>query len=408
MSEDRGSDIDLSAVLARARQVSISISALADQSLSLLNEHVTPAIPEEDSTAPVASGLVDYSEISFEDVLSRFKAMQSTLASIQDSHVPRAAKHTDASLASIEESDSSQRSEFRPAEKGLQAVADLQELCSNSMQLFVSAAAKVSMDLIPQAGCIREAVQQQLALFDLLYTQGASLSDERVLSALEKMSSAIQAASVDPLSVAPSLAPHVSMLSGAASGINWIASSGTPKEQITDTLNAVPVFGKRIMERGVNDAELVKALQVVLRRMLQHVSQFHPNHVVWDFSSKAMDQAEELCATRKADDALRHDANKIFQSNLNFAELYETFYQENVDPWLATSALMDEMVQRQMKLCELAFQEQKKLLGSAMMHRQPKNDEEWGQALGHLNMLLNAIEEMGNQRGEACTDKLRM
>jgi hypothetical protein len=69
---------------------------------------------------------------------------------------------------------------------------------------------------------------------------------------------------------------------------------------------------------------------------------------------------------------------------------------------------MDEMVQRQMQLCELAFKEQQKLLGSAMLHRQPKNDEEWGRALGHQNMLLAAIEEMGNQRSEACIDKMRM
>jgi hypothetical protein len=93
---------------------------------------------------------------------------------------------------------------------------------------------------------------------------------------------------------------------------------------------------------------------------------------------------------------------------LDFAELFETFILDNVEPWLATGTHMDEMVQRQMKLCELAFKEQQKLLRSAMMHKQPRNDEEWGQALGPLNMLLNAIEEMGNLRNEACIDKMRM
>jgi hypothetical protein len=394
MSAAGGSNVDLSAVLARARRVSVDLSALADHSMSLLNGPDTATTAtKDDSSAPVASGSAD-SEVSIEDVLSRFKAVQLALHSIQEA---------DELHASVDLNGT-----FVPTEMGLQAVADLQEICSDSLPSFVSAAAKVSMDLIPQASCIQEAVQQQLALFGALYKEGADLSDERVLAALEKMNAAIHASSADPLSVAPSLAPHVSMLSGAASGMNWIASSSTPREQITDTLNAVPVFGKRIMERGATDVELVKALQVVLRRLLQHVSRFHPNHVVWDFSSQAMDQAKELSAVKNADDALRHDANKIFQSNLNFAELYATFYEESVEPWLATGVHMEEMVQRQMKLCEMAFKEQQKLLGCAMVHRQPKNDEEWGQALGHLNMLLNAIEEMGNQRGEACVDKMRM
>ena len=406
MSAAGGSNVDLSAVLARARRVSVDLSALADHSMSLLNGPDTATTAtKDDSSAPVASSLAD-SEVSIEDVLSRFKAVQLALHSIQEADELHA-------LHSIQEADELHASvdlngAFVPTEMDLQAVADLQEICSDSLQSFVSAAAKVSMDLIPQASCIQEAVQQQLALFGALFKEGADLSDERVLAALEKMNAAIHASSADPLSVAPSLAPHVSMLSGAASGMNWIASSSTPREQITDTLNAVPVFGKRIMERGAADVELVKALQLVLRRLLQHVTRFHPNHVVWDFSSRAMDQAQELSAVKNADDALRHDANKIFQSNLNFAELYAAFYEESVEPWLATGVHMEEMVQRQMKLCEMAFKEQQKLLACAMVHRQPKNDEEWGQALGHLNMLLNAIEEMGNQRGEACVDKMRM
>lgn len=393
MSEGRGAVVDLSAVLARARRVSVDLSALAEQGLSLVAEPATVAVPEHDDIAPNATDSED-SEVSLESVLARFKAVQATLASIQE---------TDASgdSAGLDEC-------FIPTEMGLKAVGDLREICSNSLQSFVGAAAKVSLDLIPQASFIQEAVQQQLALFDLLYIQGAKLSDEMVLDALEKISAAVQSSSVDPLSVSPSLAPHVSMLSGAASGINWIASSSTPKEQITDTLNAVPVFGKRVMDRGANDVELVKALQVVLRRLLQHVSQFHPNHVVWDCSSAALDQANEASAIKKVDDALRHDANKIFQSNLNFAELYEAFHRENVEPWLATGVHMEELVQRQMTLCEMAFKEQQKLLASAMIHRQPKSDEEWAQALGHLNMLLNAIEEMGTQRDETCIDKMRM
>lgn len=388
------STVDVKAALARARRVSVDLTALADHSLSLLNQQAIPAIPEEDVAAPADSSSADPG-VSLEDVISRFKAVQSTLTSIQES-------------AAIRESAFPNDAPIAPTAMGMQAIDDLQDICSNSMQTFMAATAKVSMDLIPQASCIQQAVQQQLALFDLLYVQGASLSDARVLDTLEKISSVVQASSVDPLSVAPSLAPHVSMLSGAASGINWIVSSSTPKEQITDTLNAVPVFGKRIMERGTNDAELVHALQMVLRRMLQHVCRFHPNHVVWDCSSAALDQASEDSLARKADDALRHDANKIFQSDLNFAELYETFFRENVEPWLAVGVHMDEMVQRQMQLCELAFKEQQKLLGSAMLHRQPKNDEEWGRALGHQNMLLAAIEEMGNQRSEACVDKMRM
>jgi hypothetical protein len=388
------STVNVRAALARAKRVSVDLTALADHSSSLLNQLATPAIPIEVVAAPAESGSAD-SEVSLEDVMSRFKAVQSSLISIQES-------------AALAESAFRNDTPIAPTAMGMEAVNDLQDICSNSMQAFMAATANVSMDLIPQASCIQQAVQQQLALFDLLYIQGATLSDARVLDTLEKLSSIIQESSVDPLSVPPSLAPHVSMLSGAASGINWIVSSSTPKEQITDTLNAVPVFGKRVIERGANDSELVHALQLVLRRMLQHVSRFHPNHVVWDCSSAALDKASEVSLARKADDALRHDTNKIFQSDLNFAELYETFYRENVEPWLAVGIHMDEMVQRQMQLCELAFKEQQKLLGSAMLHRQPKNDEEWGRALGHLNMLLDAIEEMGNQRSEACIDKMRM
>ena len=391
--------VDVGAILARARRVSVDIAALTDQSLTLLSEQKTAVIPED---APVDDAAIassdgehagDY-EVSLEDVLTRFKAVQSTLSSIQEdqsSPEPAALKRP-----------------FAPTARGLQAVGDLREICANSMQAFVSAAAIVSMDLISQAGHIQEAVQQQLALFELLYVQGATLSDEQVIDTLEKLSAAIAASSVDPLSVAPSLAPHVSMLSGAASGIDWIASSSTPKEQITDTLNAVPVFGKRIMERGANDAELVKALQCVLRRLLQHVSQFHPNHVNWDCSQAALGQASDMSIIKRADNALHTDANKIFQSDMNFAELFETFYRESVEPWLSTGSRMEEMVQRQMKLCQMAFKEQQKILGLAMVHRQPQSDEEWSKALGHLNMLLDAIEEMGNQRGEACIDKMRM
>lgn len=385
----------MSAILARARRVSVDLDALAKHSLSLLSENVVASIPEEE-VAPVVSCAADAEErmFNFEEVLSRFKAVQSALISIQGS---------DAFQVSAGMNEPCSASAM-----GMQAVSDLREICFDPLQAFVSAAAQVSVDLIPQASCIQEAVQQQALLFDLLYLQGAALSDARVLEALEKISAAIQASSVDPLSVAPSLASHVSMLAGAASGINWIASAGTPKEQITDTLNAVPVFGKRIMERGANHAALVNSLQRLLRRILQHVIQFHPSHVVWDCSSAALDQSEELSHMQKADSALRHDANKIFQSDLDFAKLYETYIRESVEPWLATGIHMDEMVQRQMKLCEMAFKEQQKILFSAMKHKQPKNDEEWGQVLSHLNMLLDAIEEMGNQRGEACIDKMRM
>jgi hypothetical protein len=394
MSEIEESELsaDVKAILARARRVSVDLDALAKHSLSLLSEHVSATIPE-DEIEPVPHSSVD-SEVCLEDVLSRFKAVQSALTSIQESDAFRVS----ADLNEV----------FSPTAMGMEAVSDLRDICSDSLQAFVSAAAQVSMDLIPQASCIQEAVQQQAALFDLLYVEGVSLSDGRVIEALEKISSAIQASSVDPLSVAPSLASHVNMLSGAASGINWIASASSPKEQITDTLNAVPVFGKRIMERGANHAALVESLQLLLRRMLQHVIQFHPDHVVWNCSAVALDRSKERLLAQKAGNALRHDANKIFQSDLDFAELFETFILDNVEPWLATGTHMDEMVQRQMKLCELAFKEQQKLLRSAMMHKQPRNDEEWGQALGPLNMLLNAIEEMGNLRNEACIDKMRM
>jgi hypothetical protein len=391
--------VDVGAILARARRVSIDIAALTDQSLTLLSELNVAPIPEvgivDDAATASSDGDHDGDlEVSLDDVLARFKAVQSSLSSIQGDD----SSHESAAL----------NQPFAPTARGLQAVGDLREICANSIPALVSAAAKVSMDLISQASCIQEAAQQQLDLFELLYVQGATLSDERAIFALEKISAAIEASSVDPLSVAPSLAPHVSMLSGAASGINWIASSSTPKEQITDTLNAIPVFGKRIMERGASDAELVRALQSVLRRFLQHVSQFHPNHVVWDCSLAALDQASDLSIIKRADDALHTDANKIFQSDMNFSELYEIFYGQSVEPWLATGDRMEEMVQRQMQLCQMAFKEQQKLLGLAMIHRQPLSDEEWGRALGHLNMLLDAIEEMGNQRDEVCIDKLRM
>jgi hypothetical protein len=394
-TEELITSVDVSAILARARRVSVNLDALAKQSLSLLSESVVASIPEE-QVLPVSPVAADAEErmFNFEEVLSRFKAVQSALVSIQDS---------DAFRASIGINEASCSSPM-----GIKAVNDLREICADPLQAFVGAAAQVSIDLVPQASCIQEAVQQQATLFDLLYLQRAALSDARVLEALEKMSSSVQMSLVDPMSVAPSLASHVSMLAGAASGINWIVSAGTPKEQIADTLNAVPVFGKRVMERGGNHAELVDSLQRLLRRILQHVSEFHPNHVVWDCSFAAFDRSEELSLLQKADCALHHDANKIFQSDLNFAQLYEEYIQESVEPWLSTGIHMDEMVQRQMKLCEMAFKEQQKILLSAMIHKQPRNDEEWGQALGHLNMLLDAIEEMSNQRSEACVYKMRM
>jgi hypothetical protein len=356
------------------------------------------SIREEDSVAdlvPSHCGELGCSvEVELADVLSRFKTVQSVLSSIQESDTT----HEHGNLPGV----------FVPTAIGLQAVFDLRDTCSGALLSFVHAAAKVSIDLVPQASCIQEAMLQQLSLFELLYAQGVALSDERVIDTLGKISAAIQASSVDPLAVAPSIAPHVSMLSGVASGLNWLASFSTPKELITDTLNAIPVYGKRVMERGVNDAELVNALQGLLRRLLQHVSKFHPNCVVWDCSVEAVNQANGLAAMKQADAGFRHDDNKIFQSDLNFAELFGSFYSENVEPWLAIGVNMEEMVQRQMKLCELAFKEQQKLLGSAMVHRQPKTDEEWAQALGHLNMLLVAIEDMGNQKGVTCIDKMRM
>ncbi len=419
MSDTEGAltSVDVSAILARAQKVSIDLDALAKHSFSLLSETSAASLSEAEFT-PVAPGAADAEDrmFNFEEILYRFKAVQSALNSIQESDAFHASAGTiESNIPSVMGMQAANdvlatcSSEPKsPSVMGMKAVSDLRDICSNPLQAFVSAAAQVSLDLIPQASCIQQAVEQQAALFDLLYLQGAALSDARVVEALENISCAIRACSVDPLSVSPSLSPHVSMLSGAASGINWIATTGTPKEQITDTLNAVPVFGKRIMERGANHMALVDSLQRLLRRMLQHVIQFHPSQVVWDCSSAGLDQSQQLTLLRKGDNALRHDANKIFQSDLNFAQLYHTYIQESVEPWLATGIHMDEMVQRQMKLCEMAFKEQQKVLLSAMMHKQPKNEEEWGQALGHLNMLLDAIEDMSNQRGESCIDKMRM
>merc|ERR1712216_1082733 len=187
---------------------------------------------------------------------------------------------------------------------------------------------------------------------------------------------------------------HLQMLCGACSALGWVTTTD-PKAYVSDALNAVPVFARKIQEAAGADADaceaLVAAVKTLLRALRDHVAKYHSKGLT--FFEKINSQEGGLSTDTEKHQYAGKEMVSDFDSILRekVVPVVETYYRRDLGGDLIVAA---DCMQR-------AFKAQRDMLVLASKHAPPPEDvlervlEPTSAVLGELAELE---EECENKR----------
>eukprot|EP00290_Baffinella_frigidus_P044265 CAMPEP_0180290042 /NCGR_PEP_ID=MMETSP0988-20121125/15149_1 /TAXON_ID=697907 /ORGANISM="non described non described, Strain CCMP2293" /LENGTH=273 /DNA_ID=CAMNT_0022265317 /DNA_START=71 /DNA_END=889 /DNA_ORIENTATION=+ len=85
------------------------------------------------------------------------------------------------------------------------------------------------------------------------------------------------------LSEFPAFKPHLFMIAGALSCMGWVTSS-TPAGLVSDSLNAIPTYGRAVAAEGELGSALVEKLKELLKALRDYCQAHHPDGLAWQDS----------------------------------------------------------------------------------------------------------------------------
>ena len=221
-------------------------------------------------------------------------------------------------------------------------VSDLQAICTQQAVAFLDACAAISPDLHAIGRFCVTMIEEQVKMFTLIYLEGKELADALVIACLEAMTDARDKVldCDEDSSLNPALRSHFVMLSSAAPALCWVCHPGLPAELVTDSLNALPVFGQRLEALGPNHVEFFNVLKNLLRAVLIIMNQYHADGVAW---------AIETVSCKVVTGRFRSttDENKIFQTDVDFVGIHASFLAGPVERLVQASSAFSQYLQKQ-------------------------------------------------------------
>lgn len=224
-------------------------------------------------------------------------------------------------------------------------VSDLQAICTQQAVAFLDACAAISPDLHAIGKFCVTMIEEQVKLFTLIYLEGKELADALVIACLEAMTDArdkVLGCDEDS-SLNPALRSHFVMLSSAAPALCWVCHPGLPAELVTDSLNALPVFGQRLEALGPNHVEFFNVLKNLLRAVLLIMNQYHADGVAWAIETVS-------CTVVTGRFRSTTDENKIFQTDVDFVGIHASFLAGPVARLVQASSAFSQYLQKQVRL----------------------------------------------------------
>uniref|UniRef100_A0A7S0HB94 CAP N-terminal domain-containing protein n=1 Tax=Hanusia phi TaxID=3032 RepID=A0A7S0HB94_9CRYP len=181
---------------------------------------------------------------------------------------------------------------------------------------------------------------------------------------------------------------HTAMIAGAMTAMGWITSP-EPRQYIGDMLNAVPVYGRQIVEEypGEEHKNLVHTLKLLLRGLQEYVTKFHPRGLSWNSKFDKNNETEKKLASYAT-----HDKEAKMDHNLMFAA-YDQFILENVVPFIKSAYKLEQQdIISQADFVQKAFKSQRDFMKVVSMCKRP-SDDEIRELLVDTSEFLMEIEE---------------
>jgi hypothetical protein len=221
-------------------------------------------------------------------------------------------------------------------------VSELQAICVQQAVAFLAACVAISPDLHSIGRFCVMMIEEQVKLFTLIYLEAKELADALVIACLENMTDARDKVldCDEDTSLNPTLRSHFVMLSSAAPALCWVCHPGLPAELVTDSLNALPVFGQRLEALGPDHVEFFNALKNMLRAVLLIMNQYHADGVAWTVETVS-------CTVVTGRFRSQTDENKIFQTDVDFVGIHASFLAGPVARLVQASSAFSEFLQKQ-------------------------------------------------------------
>ena len=136
---------------------------------------------------------------------------------------------------------------------------------------------------------------------------------------------------------------HLQMLCGASSALGWITTAD-PKAYVSDALNAVPVFARKIQESECAESkqlvlgeELIRNLKTLLRALKVYVEKHHHSGLTWMPEGSKVARAEAAAAP-----AISTDTEKMGYAGAAMISDYDSILRDKVVPVVETCYLIGD------------------------------------------------------------------
>jgi len=200
------------------------------------------------------------------------------------------------------------------------------------------------------------------------------------------------------------LRKHTAMVAGAMTAFGWVTSPD-PRQYIGDMLNAVPVYGRQILNdfAGEHHQGLVESLKLLLRGLQEYVTAHHGHGLSWNGRTTTPATSVEEGGPPRAGGAKPHNPLAFTsdrEAKLDFSVMfasYEQFMAQKVVPFIqAAYALQVEELQVQADYVQKALKAQYDFMRIVAACKRP-TDHVLALLLQETSEALIEIEERSNK-----------